>query len=93
MNKIKAYVGVNEYNKIRKYRDFEVVKSISIDNIVFIFPIEIDVENNQDCFNYDYYEVQVFDKESYDYDEKENQVTCEADYIDTYYYAIERGEI
>ena len=92
MNKIKAYVGVNEYNKIRKYRDFEVVKSISIDNIVFIFPIEIDVENNQVCFNYDYYEAQVFDKESYDYDERENQVTCEADYTDTYYYAIERGE-
>jgi len=92
MSKIKAYIGVNEYENIRRYRYFEIVKSLPIENVDFTFQIKIDIENNQDCFNYDYYEVQIFDKESYDYDKTENQVTCEADYIDTHYYAIEIGE-
>lgn len=88
--KIKAYIEMDEKRNIRKYREFEIVKMLPTENIHLIESVQIDCENNKNCYDYDYFKVQVFDQESYDYDERENQVTCESDYIDIFYYAILR---
>lgn len=62
MRKIKAYVRVDEHNKIKFYRNFTVESGLyevgdlyDHETIKEITEIKPDIENNSEVFNYNYF--------------------------------------
>ena len=93
--KIKAYVGMDEYNKVRYYKNFEVVEEIPevgedfgyhfgdgvIETVKDVQKLSLDPEQGSvDVYDYDFYKITT--------DWKEDDETTE----ECYYYAIKKEE-
>lgn len=83
MKKIRAYVGMDEINKVHFYKDFEIIDFIpEVDDSCFgevikeVVPVKLDVEQGTDeVYDYDYFKVittqnQEFDKDNDVYSER-----------------------
>ena len=64
MSKIRVKTRTDEYNNIAYYKSIDIISELPMINelynneqVIEIKQINIDVENNDDCFDYEYYEI------------------------------------
>lgn len=83
MNKIRAYVGYNDYNKTHYYKDFKIKEelpkigdSMNGPIVIKINEMELDCENSDEVYKYRYYEI----VEKYE-DEEDDEENYYYDYI------------
>ncbi len=96
MKKIKVYVNYRDEDKTHFYEYFKIVEELPKiennkkynDEVVEIKEIQPDVENNNDVFDYNYYEIKYID---YQYFNEEDNDNIE-DYTHYEYIAIPKNE-
>ena len=85
MNKIRAYVRMDEVNKVHYYKDFEVINFTPEvgdpcfgEEIKEIIPVQLDVEQGRDeVYEYDYFKIITTMNKEFD---KANDAYCESWY-------------
>lgn len=88
MRKLKAYVNMDEYNKVHYYKDFIIEEAryqvgdiYEHEEIKEIEQIKPDVENNLDVFSYDLFKIITTMNKEYD-----------EDTYDVYYIAVRKED-
>lgn len=93
MKKIRAYIDWNDATRTHYYRDFEIVENLpkineiyyedesSVEKVKLIERVNLDCENSDDVYNYDYYEIIIdaYDKDYNEHDERSYFVCVELD--------------